>query len=305
MHVFDGAETSKKILGKIGSWQHESWIDVLVNGVNLSVLDNLKTSTNDAEIGLFDFGNDPQSFMSFKQKIKYCIGNNIKIYFSHAIGKDDKERALDDMNEISTRWWKVIVQLPVDDTDVLDQIHLLPSDVDIDNLQWEFGRYWCTQSAIMWLTSYLMDDYAINNIVIIWAEWFIWKWVEEWLTNTYQGLNIQWLDKQYWCSEPEASDHLSNADLIISTASTPVMLPDNIKQWVSMIDCGFIRWELWIRWSIPMSTPLMKKYEFITPVPGWMGPFGMLFMISKLKGVSDSDMARHIQNNIVTAELQT
>lgn len=90
--------------------------------------------------------------------------------------------------------------------------------------------------------------------------------------------------------------------MIISTASESIKLSNKIKKWVSIIDCWLIRWKLWIRWSIPMQREYIAKYNIVTPVPWWIWPFEMLYMVSKIKNISSSDMDLLLKNNIVFSE---
>ena len=299
MLIFNWKETTQKILKEIWSYNYNNEVDLLVNGISISILGSLKSEPDNSELWLFKFWNDPRSFISFKEKIKYSIHNWISVYFDHIASEDWIEDWLLNIDKVINWWWKVIVQLPINNESIIEKIKSFPIIADIDNLQWDIDRYWCTQSAIIWLANYIINRKNINNILVIWYKWFIWKWIQKWLSVSYPSINILWIDKVDNLSEEEEFDKISDADLIISTASSLISFPDNIKKGVSIIDCWLIRWNLWIRGSIPMWQKFIKNYNITTPVPWWIWPFEMLYMISKLKNISPTEMDILIDKNVV------
>lgn len=304
MLIFDGKESVKQTLSKIGCLDFDKNIDLLINGVSLSALNILNTSTTDAELWLFMFWNDPRSFMSFKEKIKYSLHNWVKVHFSHLL---DNEAWINTwiikLNEVISTGWKVIIQLPIADPNIQDFIQNMPDSADIDNLKWNKNKYGCTQSAIMGFTHYVIWNWDINNISVIWSEWFIGKWIYEWLKKDYPYLNIQWLDKKHPTPLEEEWRIISNTDLIVSTASESFNYVSGIKENTSAIDCWLIRWKLWLRGSLPMQKDSMKNYNIITPVPWGIWPLEMMYMVWKNKGLTLSDLDSLLAENIVLTEL--
>ena len=242
--------------------------------------------------------------MSFKQKIRYSLKNDIKIAF---------ESFNDDQSDV-TKWitmidcvmennGHIIVQLPITNLLINERIQNLSDHQDIDNLRSVQWKYWCTQAAIVGLTKIVMDKFNIKSIAIIWSSWFIWKWVFEKLTNDLPSITIFWLDKNSGYSQHEEESILSWVDLIISTASSIINIPYKTKDWLCIIDCWLIRWQLWIRWSVPINKWSIEKYKFMTPVPQWIWPLEMLYMVSRIKWLDDIDIDKLLEKNIVASSL--
>ena len=94
------------------------------------------------------------------------------------------------------------------------------------------------------------------------------------------------------------------SDLLISTSDSPIILSNNIKQsWVSIIDTGFIRWRLWMRWSIDYATSNINKINFLTPVPWGIWPLEMLFLIAKIKNLVLSEVELKFRDNLTAYKL--
>ncbi len=307
MKVFNGRKTAARVLEEFTPYQVDKDTDLLVSGIRLWLLDSLNAEASSSDIWLLNFWNDARAFISFKEKIKFCLNSWLKTFFQHLPNTNRWiNQWLDLLNELKESWAKIIVQLPIKDQRVVDAVDWIDVSQDIDNLRWDIERYWCTQSAILWLATYIFQSYWISNCVIIWSEWFIWKWVYDGLkkrcANSYSQ-SIAWIDKITHTPE-ELNRAVNQAELIISTSSHPIQLPLSIKEHVSVIDCWLIRWKLGIRWSIPMTDLLVQKYGFITPVPWGIWPLEMLYMIWKVKEVSESDIDMLLSENIVFSELE-
>jgi len=176
MLIFNWKETTRNILEELWSYNYSKEIDLLVNWISISILKSLKSNISSTELWLFKFWNDPRSFMSFKEKIKYSIHNWINVYFDHVSKEKSIEKALIEIDEIIDWWWRVIIQLPINSSLVKEKINSFSDYADIDNLKWDINRYWCTQSSIIWLANYIIRNRNIKEVVIIWWKWFIWKW---------------------------------------------------------------------------------------------------------------------------------
>lgn len=59
-----------------------------------------------------------------------------------------------------------------------------------------------------------------------------------------------------------------------------------------------------IRWTIPMDKDYINKYNIITLVPGWIWPLEMLYLVSKIKNISNEEMNTLINENIVFTEFK-
>ena len=265
MLILNWKESVKKALDSKWFYKESIDIDLLVDWVNLSVLDLLNSKPQESELWLFKFWNDPRSFVSFKQKIKYSLKNWIKINFNHLpISSDWINRGIEIIDTITNRSnSKIIVQLPFSDRELIERIQKLSISQDIDNLKQDENRFWCTQLAILWLTKIVVKNFNISSITIIWSNGFIWKWVFELCNNFFPGIKLKGIDINDDISQPEKEFILSNTDLLISTSSNVIDLPNDIKKWLCVIDCWLIKWKLWNRWSIPIRKDNYRKYNFL------------------------------------------
>lgn len=301
MYLLDGNSSAWNILKDIGSlrtFPHEVERGIFVKSINLSILEALNTSTQEAELGLFQFWDDFRSSISSRQKVKYCLNNWIKVFFRHLSNdEDDVEQGLSCIDNIAKQWGKIIVQLPVDNDKIKKRIQGFSWVEDIDNLKWDIDRYWCTQSAIIWLCNYIINNSNINNVVVVWHKWFVWKWVYEWLQKIFPNIKVFWLDKKESTYKEEEYEIISQADLIVSTASEIINLPRILKSWVSIVDCWLIRWEKWIKGSVNIDI-FSTKCNFITPVPWWLWPLEMVYLVSKVKNITLAKMNDLLIKNI-------
>lgn len=248
MLIFNSKETVRNILIKIWCYKFNKDLELLVNWINISLIEILNEKPNKSELWLFKFWNNPVSFISFKEKIKYSLMNWIKIHFKHLPDNNIWiENWINIINDIIEWWWRIIIQLPINNNKLLERIDNFNEFEDIDNLKKDTNRYWCTQSAILGLSQYIINREWVNNIIVIWSEWFIWSGVIKWLNESFQDINIMGIDLNNKLSESEINYLFENTDLIISNSSNIIKIPKNIKKWVSIIDCWFIRWKLWIR----------------------------------------------------------
>lgn len=89
MLLLDGRSTTQNILKEINTDINQykninkTVINTLVNWLQISLLDNLNTTPDKSELTLLMLWNDPISFISFKEKIKITLFNNIKTSFHH------------------------------------------------------------------------------------------------------------------------------------------------------------------------------------------------------------------------------
>lgn len=191
MLLLDGRSTTQNILKEIniGINEYENInkkaINILVNWLQISLLDNLNTTPDKSELTLLMLWNDPTSFISFKEKIKIALFNNIKISFHHL--KNDAiniKKAINIIDIANSNNSKIIIQLPTNNPEIINAINKIDEKLDIDNLKWIPNKLGCTQSAILGLSEYIIEKYLCNNICILWSEWFIGKWVLNWLKKT-------------------------------------------------------------------------------------------------------------------------
>lgn len=302
MLVFNWKETAKRIFKETWYLNYEyqnTSIDLLVNWLKLSLLNWLNQKPENAELWLLMFWNDPRSFISFKEKIKISLHSNIKLWFYHLSETDeDINIGLKIIDKVINSWWRIIIQSPINNKKIINKIKKLTIFQDIDNLKWDPFRFGFTQSAIIWLSNYIINKYLCENIAIIWSEGFIWKWIMNWLKNNYSNLNINWIDKKNNL-DINKDEIINNSDLIISTASEKVNFPDTIKKGLSIIDCWLIRGNLWIRWSIPMKEKLFKNYNIITPTPWWIWPLEMLYLVLKVKNFNNDEIDFMLSKNVI------
>ncbi|MFA5748064.1 MAG: hypothetical protein WC872_03020 [Candidatus Absconditabacterales bacterium] len=302
MLVFNGKETAKRIFKETGYLNYEyqnTSIDLLVNGLKLSLLNGLNQKPENAELGLLMFGNDPRSFISFKEKIKISLHSNIKLGFYHLSETDeDINIGLKIIDKVINSGGRIIIQSPINNKKIINKIKKLTIFQDIDNLKGDPFRFGFTQSAIIGLSNYIINKYLCENIAIIGSEGFIGKGIMNGLKNNYSNLNINGIDKKNNL-DINKDEIINNSDLIISTASEKVNFPDTIKKGLSIIDCGLIRGNLGIRGSIPMKEKLFKNYNIITPTPGGIGPLEMLYLVLKVKNFNNDEIDFMLSKNVI------
>ncbi|NUJ98116.1 hypothetical protein HGA92_05020 [Candidatus Gracilibacteria bacterium] len=301
MYLLDGNSSAGNILKDIGSlrtFPHEVERGIFVKSINLSILEALNTSTQEAELGLFQFGDDFRSSISSRQKVKYCLNNGIKVFFRHLSNdEDDVEQGLSCIDNIAKQGGKIIVQLPVDNDKIKKRIQGFSGVEDIDNLKGDIDRYGCTQSAIIGLCNYIINNSNINNVVVVGHKGFVGKGVYEGLQKIFPNIKVFGLDKKESTYKEEEYEIISQADLIVSTASEIINLPRILKSGVSIVDCGLIRGEKGIKGSVNIDI-FSTKCNFITPVPGGLGPLEMVYLVSKVKNITLAKMNDLLIKNI-------
>ena len=155
--------------------------------------------------------------------------------------------------------------------------------------------------GIISLANCLVEKYKIDVVTILWSKWFIWTNLELWI-NAPAVNRVDKIDLNF--SEDLMEDLQKTSDLLISTSGSPIILSNNIKQsWVSIIDTGFIRWRLWMRWSIDYATSNINKINFLTPVPWGIWPLEMLFLIAKIKNLVLSEVELKFRDNLTAYKL--
>ena len=286
MFLFDWRSTSDKTISDfLHINQNINFTNLFVWWVNIDLVTSyFSCSLNEAEVCLFMFQKDPQAFISFKEKIKTCLKTQTKIYFRYTDEKKaDFYHIKEELQKAIEMWKKIIVQLPCHHEDIMSLIQKIPNSQDIDNLNQDPNKFGCTQQGIISLANYLVEKYKIDIVTILWSKWFIWTNLELWI-NAPVVNRVDKIDLNF--SEDLMEDLQKTSDLLISTSGSPIILSNNIKQsWVSIIDTGFIRWRLWIRWSIDYASSNINKINFLTPVPWGIWPLEMLFLIAKIKNL--------------------
>lgn len=121
--------------------------------------------------------------------------------------------------------------------------------------------------------------------------------------QSFPWIDIKWIDINDNISDSERESIISNTDLLISTSSDVIDIPNDIKNGLCVIDCWLIKWKLWNRWSIPINKDNIKKYSFLTPVPWWVGPLEMLYMVGKVKWLNNQEIDLLLEENLIYTNL--
>lgn len=306
MLILDWRTTTENILKEINKDRKldidKKTTNILVNSLKISLLTNLNNKPEDSELTLIMVWNNPESFISFKEKIKILLLNNIKLSFHHL--KENQEginNAINLIKRVKNSNSKVIIQLPINNNEIYQEINNINNEQDIDNIKWIPNKLWCTQSAILSLSQYIIESYSCKNITILWSEWFIGKWLLNWIKRQNHNIidqKIEWIDPKNTNNYNKKNDIISLSDFIISASSNVVQLEENIKNKVNIIDCWFIRWKLWIRGSIQLNEKLIKKFNIFTPVPWGIWPMEMLFLILKLRNINEIETQNLLKKHI-------
>ncbi|MDD2566293.1 MAG: bifunctional 5,10-methylenetetrahydrofolate dehydrogenase/5,10-methenyltetrahydrofolate cyclohydrolase [Candidatus Gracilibacteria bacterium] len=230
-------------------------------------------------------GNNPASLTYIKQKRKFAeyVGMNFELI--HYEGNIEEEIVLAKIEELNnnSNISGYIVQLPlsehIDSQKIIDRID---PKKDVDGftkenigklfLKEENGLLSCTPKGI----KRLLDEYNINlkgkNVTIIGKSNIVGKPLSLLFINHSATVTVCDIFTQ------DISEHTLKSDIVISAAGVPHLIKENmIKKGTILIDVGYNIVDGKMVGDIDF--PNLEKDNYITPVPGGVGPLTVAMLI--------------------------
>lgn len=236
------------------------------------------------------------SLAYIKQKKKFAeyVWFNFELLsFPENTEENELLQILDWLNNNTEISW-YIVQLPlpwhIDSYKIINKIEP-KKDVDWftkENigklfLNEDYGIISCTPK---WIKR-LLDEYNIElkwkNVTIIWKSNIVWKPLSLLFINNSATVTV--------CDifTKNITEHTLKSDIVVSAAWVPNLIKkDMIKSWTVIIDVWFNRFNWKLVWDCVFEE--LEKENYITPVPGWVGPMTVAMLI-------ENTYLAHILNN--------
>lgn len=236
-------------------------------------------------LGVILVGNNPASLSYINQKKKFAEYVGMNFILEHFNENIDEKIILDKINEWNSdkniSWYLVQLPLPahIDSQKIIDTIN--PSkDVDWftkENIGKLFigEENWLLSCTPKWILR-LLEEYNISltwkNITIIGKSNIVWKPLSLLFINHSATVTI--------CDiyTKNLSEHTLKSDIVVSAAWLPNLITQNIiKDWTILIDVWFNFVNGKSCWDMDFEN--LEKNNFITPVPGWVGPMTVAMLI--------------------------
>lgn len=229
--------------------------------------------------------NSPASLTYVSQKKKfaqYIWMNFVLEHFEDTISEETILEKIREFNSSSQISW-YIVQLPlpnqIDSQKIIDKI--IP-EKDVDGFTKEnIGKLflkeenWLLSCTPKWIKK-LLDEYNIDlqwkNVTIIGKSNIVGKPLSLLFINHSATVTV--------CDifTKNLSEHTLKSDIVVSAAWVPNLITaDMIKKWTILIDVGYNIVNGKMYWDMDFIN--LEKDNYITPVPGWIGPMTVAMLM--------------------------
>lgn len=223
-------------------------------------------------------------YIEQKKKRALYVWFDFELYsFEESISQNDLLLQIDKLNNDNSISW-YIVQLPLPEHIDKDKItSKIDPNKDVDWFhplnQWKIiinDKTWFIPCTPFWILE-LLKNYNIEitwkNVVIIWRSNIVWKPLSNLLINLWATVIV--------CNSKtkDVSFFTKNADIVIVAVWQKWFLkPDMINEKTIVIDVWFniIEWKIY--WDACFDE-IYKKWNYITPVPWWVWPLTVAFLI--------------------------
>lgn len=273
----------------------------ILNGKKLAqeILENLKKEIKKKKLKLrlvvLRIGENPISQIFINQKKKACesVGIDFKIYnFKAGIGiqglKKEIAKIVSNPNNSG-----IIIQLPLPkNLDTQEILNTIPQEKDVDVLSEDsLGKFYQgilkisppTVNGIL----HLLKNYRVKlkgkNIVVVGAGRLVGF-----------PLAIQFLKEKSTLSvlnefTKDASSFIKKADILVVGVGRPNLIRANmVKKGVTVIDAGCSIWKGRLVGDVDFKN-VSKKADYITPVPGGVGPLTVACLLENLVKLQKND----------------
>ncbi len=229
--------------------------------------------------------NNPSSISYINQKRKFAefVWMNFLLkHFDENVSEDILISEIKDFNSSDDIDW-FIVQLPlpkhINEQKIID---LIDPRKDVDGFTKEniwklflWEENWLISCTPKWIKK-LLDEYEIDlkwkNVTIIWKSNIVWKPLSLLFINHAATVTVCDIHTK------NLSEHTLKSDIVVSAAGVPNLIrKEMIASWTIIIDVGFNFLDGKIVWDCDFIS--LEKENFITPVPGWVGPMTVAMLV--------------------------
>lgn len=237
---------------------------------------------------VIQIGEDEASNIYIKQKEKVASYLGIKfkcIKFSDKTDEFEIEKTINSLNnDINTTG--LIIQLPIPDKfNKRKLINLIDPNKDIDGLtdinkskliNKENGLVPCTPLGIIKLLEYYNIEISGKNVVIVGRSELVGRPLSNSLINMDATVTL------CHSKTKNLEMHTKNADILISaTGKKHLIKKDMVKKGSIVIDVGITKEDGKLYGDVDFDN-VKDKVEFITPVPGGVGPMTVIMLMSNV-----------------------
>ena len=262
----------------------------LLDGKKLSekILEKIKKRRLNLSLAVVLVGDDPVSKVFFRQKEKACkkIGIGFKLFkFSASISEEELKKELEKLGK-DKKVSGIIIQLPLPKKfDSQEILNLIPLEKDIDVLseraleKFRAGEL-LILPPVVGAVSHLLEEYNISlkgkKVVLVGKGKLVGFLIYLWLLR--KGAKVLVVDK----STKDVSSVTKKADILISGVGKPNLIKgDMVKKGVVVIDAGTALRDGKLVGDVDFEK-VSPKAEYITPVPGGVGPLTVASLLENL-----------------------
>ena len=235
-------------------------------------------------LAIIQVGNNEESNIFIKNKIKYCEKVGIKVL---VFNLNSEEEVIDKINELNNDddITGIILQSPTEGMDFDKLVNMIDYKKDVDGLTKhniynlyinKEGIIPCTVKAIFKLLDYYNIDINNKRVCIIGRSNILSKPLLLELINRDCTVSI------CHSKTDNISDYTLNSDIIISCVGKPKLITESmVKDNFIGIDVGISKENKKIVGDFDFDN-LKDKSSYITPVPGGVGPMTVAMVIDNL-----------------------
>lgn len=246
---------------------------------------------------LFMFGSDHSAEISLRSKIRACERLGTQVIWRHYTAVDDRaiDDAIDSIRQHKASAGGVIVQRPVDERVLRSLLAEIPVELDIDGLRRSStSAAGCTCLAVIGVLKalgVLGDDRVVS---VIGSDGFIGSQL---VAALRAHANLQ----MHAFASPQdvarRNETITSSEVVISAASSEVVLRKPFRSDSILIDVGFISDEKGARGSVA-AAHCAAPCRLVTPVPGGVGPLEMVALAGRLSGMSANEIEAVIAQSL-------
>ncbi len=259
---------------------------LVAQNVTNEIKERIKSNNYNLTLAVILVGNNEASKVYVNAKKKACENADINFHLYHLLDSTTEEDIIKLINELNdnSNINGILLQSPVPEgIDYNKCISYINKDKDVDGLGIHnvYNNYMnnndvlpCTVKGIIKLMEYYNIDPNGKNIVIIGRSNLVGKPLSLVLSNMGATVTV------CHSKTKDISLYTTSADIVISAAGKINLVnEDMVKENVTIIDVGINKVNNKLYGDVDFEN-VSKKSEYITPVPGGVGPMTVAMVLS-------------------------